>query len=90
MYQATPPTCHARRYVVAVTENARGYLLALAERYRAAGLPERASWLFESGKLTEVHRELENAGLIERVFGTAHGFAWRLTEAGMAAIAALS
>ena len=85
-----PPTCHAHRYVVAVTEATRTHFQAIAERYRAADNPERASWLFESGKLTEPHRELESAGLIERVFGTAHGFSWRLTEAGIARIAELA
>ena len=67
-----------------MNEAARQHFQAIAERYRSANPADRATWLFESGKLTESHRELESAGLIERVFGTAHGFSWRLTEAGVA------
>lgn len=73
-----------------MTDAARNHFQAIADRYRSAEPPERASWLFESGKLTESHRELESAGLIERVLGTAHGFSWRLTDAGAARIAALT
>ena len=32
--------------------------------------------------MTDTLRELENAGLVQRVFGVLGGFAWRFTEAG--------
>ena len=34
--------------------------------------------------MTDTLRELENDGLVQRVFGVVGGFAWRLTEAGVA------
>ncbi len=66
-----------------VTDDASNRLQAILERYRAAGNPERTTWLFDRGVDTVPHRELELAGLLERVFGTPHGFAWRLTAAGV-------
>ena len=45
------------------------HLQATAKLYAAAGHPEWQSWLFQRGQLSEAHRELETAGLIERVFG---------------------
>ncbi len=59
-------------------------LLALiAERYIAAGSPERSGYCFDAGIATDDHRNLENSGLLQRVFGVPGGFAWRLTEAGL-------
>jgi hypothetical protein len=66
-----------------VTEEARLLFLAIAERYLAAGCPERAGWHFDTREQTDLHRELESAGLIQRAFGVVGGFAWRLTDAGV-------
>jgi hypothetical protein len=66
-----------------VSEEAQKHFQKLAERYLSAGSPERASWYFDNGEMTELHRELESAGLAQRTFGTVGGFAWRLTEAGV-------
>ncbi len=52
------------------------------ERYLAAGSPERGGHVFGVGELTDAHRELESAGLVQRVFGAVGGVAWRLTETG--------
>lgn len=54
----------------------------IIERYVAAGSPERGGYVFGAGDMTDTHRELESAGLVQRVFGTASGFAWRLSETG--------
>jgi hypothetical protein len=53
------------------------------ERYLAAGSPERGGFHFDVGELTDVHRELESAGFVQRVFGIAGGVGWRLTEVGL-------
>jgi len=66
-----------------VTEAATALFKKIANAYLAAGSPDRTSHHFERGQMTDVHRELENADLTQRVFGVAGGFAWRLTEAGV-------
>ncbi|MES1174821.1 MAG: hypothetical protein ABUL62_10890 [Myxococcales bacterium] len=66
-----------------MTEDARNHFQAIAELYASLGFPERESWLVQAGDVSNVHHELEAEGLIERVFGTKRGFAWRLTQAGV-------
>ncbi|MDF3064544.1 MAG: hypothetical protein K0R38_145 [Polyangiaceae bacterium] len=66
-----------------VSEPARKLLSTIADRYAAAGSPERSGWCFDAGSVTDAHRELEASGLLQRVFGVPGGYAWRLTEAGM-------
>lgn len=65
-----------------VSKEAQELLSEIAERYSAAGSPDRVDWCFDTGAVTEQHRELEAAGVLQRVFGVPGGFAWRLTEAG--------
>ncbi len=62
---------------------AESHFQAIVDLYLAAGSPARQSWLFQAGRVSDVQRELEAAALIERVFGTKRGFAWRLTERGV-------
>lgn len=50
--------------------------------YLAAGCPERGGYLFGAGEMSDAYRDLESAGLLQRVFGVAGGVAWRLTETG--------
>lgn len=66
-----------------MTDSTSKLLAAIAERYLAAGSPERSGWCFDTGIVSDEHRDLENKGLLQRVFGVPGGFAWRLTEAGM-------
>jgi hypothetical protein len=66
-----------------MTDSTRQLLIAIAERYVAAGSPERSGWCFDVGAVSDEHRDLENLGLLQRVFGVPGGFAWRLTEAGL-------
>jgi hypothetical protein len=66
-----------------VSEQARKLLSTIAERYAAAGSPERSGWCFDAGAVTDAHRELEAGGLLQRVFGVPGGYGWRLSEAGM-------
>jgi hypothetical protein len=66
-----------------MTDSTRQLLMAIAERYVAAGSPERSGWCFDVGAVSDEHRDLENLGLLQRVFGVPGGFAWRLTEAGL-------
>jgi hypothetical protein len=65
-----------------VSEEAKNLFQAIAARYAAAGHPDRPTHHFDAGATTDVHRELELAGLIQRVFGIPGGVGWRLTEAG--------
>ncbi len=67
-----------------VSEEATALFRTIASAYLAAGSPDRASHHFERGRMTDTLRELENDGLVQRVFGVVGGFAWRLTEAGVA------
>lgn len=66
-----------------MSEQARAHFLGIVERYLAAGSPERGGWSFDVAQMTDLHRELETAGLIQRAFGVPGGFAWRLTEIGV-------
>jgi hypothetical protein len=66
-----------------MTDSTSKLLAAIAERYVAAGSPERSGWCFDAGIVSDEHRELENRGLLQRVFGIPGGFGWRLTEAGL-------
>lgn len=64
-------------------DSTSGLLTTIAERYVAAGSPERSGWCFDVGIVSDEHRDLENHGLLQRVFGMSGGFGWRLTEAGL-------
>jgi hypothetical protein len=66
-----------------MTDSTSKLLAELAERYAAAGSPERSGWCFDAGIATDAHRDLEASGQLQRVFGVPGGFAWRLTEAGL-------
>lgn len=66
-----------------MTDSTSQLLATIAERYVAAGSPERSGWCFDVGVVSDEHRALENRGLLQRVFGVPGGFAWRLTEAGL-------
>jgi hypothetical protein len=68
-----------------VTEEAKNLFQTIAARYTAAGHPDRQAHHFDAGATTDPHRELEVAGLIQRVFGIPGGVGWRLTEAGVEA-----
>ncbi|MET0795214.1 MAG: hypothetical protein ABW061_27090 [Polyangiaceae bacterium] len=65
-----------------MSEEARILFQTIIERYSAAGSPERGGYIFGAGEMTDAYRELETAGLMQRVFGTVGGVAWRLTETG--------
>jgi hypothetical protein len=66
-----------------VSEEAKKLFQEIAVRYAAAGYPDRQTHHFDAGGTTDTHRELEAAGLIQRVFGVPGGVGWRLTEAGV-------
>jgi hypothetical protein len=66
-----------------MTDSTSRLLASIAERYTAAGSPERSGWCFDAGVLSDDHRALEAQGLLQRVFGIPGGFGWRLTEAGL-------
>jgi hypothetical protein len=66
-----------------MTDSTTKLLTAIAARYVAAGCPERSGWCFDASLVTDEHRDLENQGLLQRVFGVPGGFAWRLTETGL-------
>lgn len=71
-----------------MSEQARTLLSSIAERYASAGSPERSGFCFDAGSVTDAHRELEAAGVLQRVFGVPGGYAWRLSEAGLQQIKA--
>ena len=66
-----------------MSDEATKHFQAIAELFAAVGFPAREGWLLQAGLVTDAHRELEAGGLLERVFGTVRGFAWRLTAAGV-------
>lgn len=66
-----------------MSEEAKNLFHAIAERYAAAEYPDRQTHYFDAGATTDSHRELEVAGLIQRVFGIPGGVCWRLTDAGV-------
>lgn len=77
------------RVCCAVMKNDVSQLFStIAERYASAGSPEHSGWTFDAGVITDPHRELEAAGLLQRLFGVPGGFAWRLTEAAVQRIKA--
>jgi hypothetical protein len=65
-----------------VNDQANTLFQTIMTGYLAAGSPERGSYIFGAGEITDAHRELESAGLVQRVFGGVGGVAWRLTEIG--------
>ncbi len=67
-----------------MTDDERSWLREITQRYLAAGSPGYKEWFFDGGVVTDRHRNLESAGFLERMFGSKHGFAWRLTPAGQA------
>jgi hypothetical protein len=69
--------------VSGMTDSTSKLFAAIAARYVAVGCPERSGWCFDAGLVSDEHRELENHGLLQRVFGLPGGFGWRLTEAGL-------
>jgi hypothetical protein len=75
--------CEGGRYCDLVSEEAKKMFRAIVERYAAEGRPDRITYRFDAGAMTDTHRELEGAGLIQRVFGVPGGVCWRLTEAGV-------
>lgn len=70
------------RYAAFVNDEARTLFQKILDGYLAAGSPERGGYVFGPGEMTDAHRDLESAGLVQRVFGTVGGVAWRLTETG--------
>ena len=66
-----------------VKDEAHSLLLDIINRYRLAGSPDRGGWYFDVGQISDAHRDLEAAGLVQRAFGIAGGVAWRLTELGI-------
>ena len=60
------------------------YMRVIAAQYRAARCPDPKTWHFDAGIISPAHQLLEGADLIERLFGTPRGYAWRLTAAGAA------
>ena len=75
----------SRPYLGLVSEEAKKLLQAIAMRYAAAGCPDRQTHYFDAGGTTDTHRELEVAGLVQRVFGVPGGVCWRLTDTGVEA-----
>jgi hypothetical protein len=71
-----------------VSNDANKLFSMITERYSSAGAPERTGWYFDAGVVSDAHRELEAAGLLQRFFGAPGGYAWRLTEAGLQQIKA--
>jgi hypothetical protein len=65
-----------------VNDEARSLFQKIMNAYLAAGSPERGGYIFGAGDMSDAHRDLEAAGLVQRVFGTVGGVAWRLTETG--------
>lgn len=66
-----------------VKDEAHQLLLDVINRYRVAGSPDRVGWYFDVGVISDAHRDLEAAGVVQRAFGVAGGVAWRLTEMGV-------
>lgn len=66
-----------------VKDEARLLLLDIIHRHQTEGSPDRGGWYFDVGTISDAHRDLESAGLVQRVFGIAGGVAWRLTELGL-------
>jgi hypothetical protein len=69
---------------LAMTAEAKAFLHKISQLYAAAGRPNHNVWYFEAGHNSNVHAELAQLGLVSKVLGTEKGFAWRLTEAGVA------
>ena len=63
-------------------DEARILFQTIMDGYLAAGSPERGGYVFGAGEMTDAHRDLESAGLVQRVFGMPGGVGWRLTETG--------
>lgn len=63
-----------------MSEDAAEYMRRIGKLYFDAKFPNHRVWLFDGGKDTPVHRELQAYGLIE-VLGT-RGASYVLTDAG--------
>ena len=63
---------------------AKAFLHEIEHLYDAAGRPNHNAWYFDAGNSSNVHAELAQLGLLSKVLGTEKGFAWRLTDAGVA------
>lgn len=64
-------------------DGAATYFLQISERFASEAPELPRTWHFDAAADNDVLRELEALGLVERIFGTPQGFAWRLTEAGL-------
>jgi hypothetical protein len=70
-------------YAVWMSSAASQYLVSIGECLAAASSASPATWLFDIGMMSDVHHELEREGMIVRMLGTEHGFAWRLSDKGI-------
>ena len=62
---------------------ASAYLAAIVERYVTESSPNLDSWHFDQELFTPCHQELDELRYIQRIFGSVHGFAWRLRTSAM-------
>jgi hypothetical protein len=67
-----------------MTAEAKAFFHRIEQLHAAAGRPNYNAWYFDAGNSSHVHAELAQLGLVSKVLGTEKGFAWRLTEAGVA------
>jgi hypothetical protein len=72
-----------------MSPEASTYLRTLEAAYETAGRPNHGTWYFDAGETKSVHTELASLGLISKGLGTEKGYAWRLTDAGLAAVSPL-
>ena len=70
-----------------VSNEAEACLLRVTARFLLEAPPVPREWLFDEGLDTDAHDELELAGVVERMFGTSRGFAWRFTSRGLMNVA---
>lgn len=71
-----------------MSREAAEFLARVARSYEAAQRPNHLTWYFDAGITDDVHRELAALGLLVKMFGTAKGYAWCLTDAGLASLKA--
>lgn len=62
----------------------------IARRCRVVAPLHPHRWLFDHGVMTEWHAELAALGIIVRMLGTTKGFAWKLSDEGLAKVRAMN
>jgi hypothetical protein len=72
-----------------MSAQATSCLQSIKSLYFEAGNPETKTWYFYPGRSGADLDELAKFGLVFKILGTPHGFAWRLSDEGVRQVRAL-